>query len=531
MMIERTNPSLQRRRHALLALLLFVFTLPITALAATPAEEFLHGRIAIIKLKLLDMDADLRLKSTPQVTPPPAPTPEEASQEAAGKKKKKRKTLTNSIEDVEKSLRRDEIFTALSKFRAGEQAGLIDQAVANRLVLAVLYIKFGLYGRAEALVNENLEAGEQGEYAWAVSLLAQIAYHRRDWQAAIDLFEEVDYESMTRGRDESLLYHGLTLERLRRYKASVEVLNQIAPDAPVATFAQLNIALADIRQGWWSDGEQRMERLAERIDESNLHEKALVDRFYTTIGYSQLQREYFRQARHSFRKVSITGPYSNRALLGLALAAMEQDDYRLAYKLITRLRDKGGDDLVVHEAHLLAPYLLDKLNQDKKAFTLYEQSIVHYQNEIERIEQTLLRLDSHSLRPQIFPASQTADQPEHGAILGLLEPQAFSRIAGFRSEINALRTLIETIGEHIAATQRDKLINAVEAQRLKDTFEETRTELSELEYKLAEIALPELDAALRKRIEYMKSYISQAKFGLASLYDQAPQQRTGSGHE
>lgn len=531
MMIEHISKSFLSRHRALPALLLLVFMGPMTALAVPPAEEFLHGRIAIIKLKLLNMDADLRLKSAPRVTPPPAPTSEAPSQESARKKKKKGKILKNSIEDVEKTLRREDVFTALSKFRTGEQTGLIDESVANRLVLALLYIKFGLYGRAENLINENLEAGEQGEYAWAVSLLAQIAYHRRDWQAAIDLFDEVDYESMARGRDESLLYHGLTLEHLRRYKDSVEILSRIAPDAPQATFAQLNIALADIRQGWWSDGEQRMERLAERIDESNRLETALVDRFYTTIGYSQLQREYFRQARHSFRKVSITGPYSNRALLGLALAAMEQEDYRLAYKLITRLRDKGGDDLVVHEAHLLAPYLLDKLNQDKKAFTLYEQSIAYYQNEIQRIEQTLTHLDNAGLRARIFPVSQAANKTEQGGILNLLEPRAFSRIAGFRNEINTLNALMQTIDERIDAAQREKLINTGDAQTLKDTLGQTRTELAELQYKLAEIARPELDTALRKRIEYMKSYISQAKFGLASLYDQAPQQRTGSGHE
>lgn len=529
MMSEAIHP--RDRRNRLLTLILLLALVPGYAVGAPLQGEALREQIGALKFQQIQIDTELRIKTSPQSEPAPAveptnsKTPADPGKTVKKKKKKKRRIEVNTIEDAKRFQTQGETLNAIATYKAGRYLERISDNVSNELFLASLYAEVGLFKNAEAIISETVENSEPEEYTLGIAILAQISYRKGRWREAIDLFEQIDYETLKRAQAQTRLFHGITLERLKRYKDAVQILSLIPEDAPGAVFAQLNIAIADIRQGWWSDGEKRMERLAARIDEDNAQERALVDRFYTSIGYSQLQRQYYRQARNSFRKVSITGPYSNRALLGLTLAAMEQDDYRLALKLAMRLRDKGGDDLTAQEALLLVPYLLDKLKQDKQSFALYQKAIVHYQNEIARIEGIGTRLDSAYLRQEIF-------SPRHdGALLNLLPAPVFADINAYRSEIRALAQRNAALNTRIDTALAHKKLKAGDAQAFKRQLEFINAETSPLQTNLSALSQGAVEDALTTRKTQLQSYISQARFGLASLYDNSSVQTVRPGED
>ena len=73
-----------------------------------------------------------------------------------------------------------------------------------------------------------------------------------------------------------------------------------------------------------------IERLAIQLDDARLENQALRDRFYTTLGFSQLEREFFRQARDAFRQVSLDEGGLGMDGASVAVVQVVKDDDAIA---------------------------------------------------------------------------------------------------------------------------------------------------------------------------------------------------------
>lgn len=162
------------------------------------------------------------------------------------------------------------------------------------------------------------------------------------------------------------------------------------------------MALANIRQGWWTDGHQIISQLL-ASKQTTGQEKAL-NRLYITLGYSLLNQAYYRNARKTFQLVGLNSRYSNQALLGIALTAAYQGDYIGALNatrfLKEKQKDKQQDDLPIDESYLLMPFFYEKSQRLATASLGYSQAVSYYQDKISTLTQLIaapINLASHPI--------------------------------------------------------------------------------------------------------------------------------------
>ena len=370
----------------------------------------------------------------------------------------------------------------IAQLRASVQRTPTDER--QRLELAAAELEFGMHRAAAQRLDRVLAQGDPLVYDEALCLRAQLELARGDTRGSFDLLQQARLDQLGARYDECALLKGIVLQKTGRYRESIEVMDTIPANSPRYAAAQFNIALAEIRNGWWSDGETRIARLAAETPETAEVERSMVDRFYTTMGYSRLERDYYRQARSAFRQVRRDGPYTDRALLGLALAALQQRRYHQALELARLLAASETQSLPVEEAHLVIPYTLDRMRQDEQARVAYEQSIAYFQGRITTLEAggTRAAVARDRLHYDLDPEG-------HGALHALIDQiDALDRLLG--NSQPSLRRDLAGLRARAVAVQQTLLLHAI-----------------------------------RERQEQLHSYLSQARYGLAHLLDRASSQQ------
>lgn len=273
-------------------------------------------------------------------------------------------------------------------------------------------------------------------------------------------------------RDYATLMFGIALQKRRQHRQALTFYRRIAPDSFYYSYAQLNTAVANIRQGWWTDAQLAIESALAQELPAALRE--VGNRLLLVLAYSQLQNEFYRNARQTFRKVSLDSRYVNKALLGIGLCALNQQDHGGALNAFVRLQDSGSEELAALEAHLMAPYTYDQMGRLDEAATGYAEAIAFFDVKIRELEAERFGVD--------------------GGAEGLTQ-------------------------SHKAATIMAQKIRRLQAFDLARTKAATRQDIDRLKRAYREQIVAHQMAARQDKIAHLKSYLSQSQYGLAKLYD------------
>lgn len=249
------------------------------------------------------------------------------------------------------------------------------------------------------------------------------------------------------------------------------------------------MAIANIRQDWWTDAHTLMRELLARdgVD------PAFADRVYTVWGYSLLRQQYFRHARDTFRNVGLNGQHTNKALLGIALSAAYQNDYVGALNAVTVLKGRAPADLPVDEAHLLMPYIYEKLAQQATATAGYAQAVAHYERRIAAIEK----------------AEQTSPT--------VMRERLLNGGAGTLAVADETVDLEDTLPPAFFTNLRLLADFRPHLDRVGDTA--LKREFAALDARYTAAVQRTVAGALSAKRGFIDHYMSQARFGLAAIDD------------
>ena len=282
---------------------------------------------------------------------------------------------------------------------------------------------------------------------------------------------------------------GTILQHQKKHRAAVTYYKQIGKTSKYYPSAVLNTAVAYIRQDWWTDAHIIINDLLNNPD-SHVND-LMVDRLNLVLGYALLRKEYFRNSREVFRNVGLNSPYANKALLGIALTAANQEDFIGSLNAITLLKEKKSTDLTVDEAYLLLPYTYGKLKQYLTASSAYTDAIKYYQNRIAELQAIIQSGDG-------LPALVAISNNGHDLSI---KNNTFDYSARYPQSFFRNYTMLGTFQPFMA-----------DMHKLSAVYNKL---LSEYQATLKTISLQLLD----KRIEYLQSYLNQSRYGLARLYD------------
>ncbi|MCB1845358.1 MAG: hypothetical protein KDI09_20485, partial [Halioglobus sp.] len=104
-----------------------------------------------------------------------------------------------------------------------------------------------------------------------------------------------------------------------------------------------------------------------------------------------------KAARKPLQRVRLNGPFSNKALLGVGWADAELEDYGKALVPWMELRGRDLLDPAVQESMLAVPYAMAKLDSISQAADNYVNAIEAFDEEDQRIENTIDELESGHL--------------------------------------------------------------------------------------------------------------------------------------
>lgn len=321
-------------------------------------------------------------------------------------------------------------------------------------------------------------------------LLARYYEARRNWRGVQAALGKVNLRDLSVGDGHYYnLLMGFALQNLKQHRKALKFYQQIPQASPYFSHVKLNEGTAFLRQGWWTEAHLEFEKAIQTLDQSG-GDTELRNRILVVLGYSQLNYEFYRDARSTFRKVALTSDSLNKALMGIGLAAAYQKDFAGAANAFRILAEKLPADLSVDEAYLLLPVAEAEAGDGTAAAAAYQNAIRHYENKIRELTALQQKLKASDLDDSLRTIRELDKRSSelYGEQAGIPE-----FLLGNYQNLLAMRETSTTLG-------------------LNSQFRVLHEDYKKL---LQGITHNNIDS----RIGILNSYLSQAKFGMAQLYD------------
>jgi tetratricopeptide (TPR) repeat protein len=188
------------------------------------------------------------------------------------------------------------------------------------LLLADCYLGFGLEAEAERRYRQIAAGRHDATTAARAQLqLALFEYQRGYFEQAVARLQRMADTLPSTLRDEWRLVLTSTLLAQDRYNEAAELLTKDGKADDLTPVLRYNLAVALMRDGRTGEGRRQL-NLVGTMDVTNQDTLALRDKANLALGYQYLQVQQGKNARTVFGRIRTTGPFSNRALLGIGWA-------------------------------------------------------------------------------------------------------------------------------------------------------------------------------------------------------------------
>ena len=416
---------------------------------------------------------------------------------------------------------------AIIRYHTGRDLEVIPSQYETALQVARIYLDYGLYDYASKLFNKLLGNEDSAIASMARYQLARRDYVKQYWDKALPVLQSVTDGLPEDLMDEKRIMQGIILQQQKRHKEAIKALSAVSPGSDSYIYAQFNIAMSNLRQGWWADAEATIKGLfsTERADKKGLSGD-LIDRLYIAMGYAQLQRRYFREADATLAKVSQEGVFAYKALLGRGLVAAEQGEYQQALQIMYALMDNYSGLLVTEEAHVVVPFLLESIESADVTLMYYTKSIQHYNTALQELQPVLAGLargqyDQEFIVNSAQPAvSRAVNRPAPGAVNRyVFELMSNSRWGLTSRNYQHLNEICALLDNWRALLQRTGGYDAKIYQALSAQQQDLEDDAAKVQGAQLALLRQMVQEHLLQRQRYFQSYRNQALFGLARNYD------------
>ena len=317
--------------------------------------------------------------------------------------------------------------------------------------------------------------------------LAKYYYARGNWPGVAAALSQVDGKQLdVSDAQYAELLRGYALQAQKKHRKAMTHYRQIPASSTYYPYLKLNLGTAYLRQGWWTDAHAEFKAaLAAAAGNPELQNRIRV-----TLGFSQIHNEFYRDARKTLRKVPLGTALTNKALLGLGVAAAFEGDYAGAENAFARLTEEASVVQNVDEAYLLLAQVRAE-RHGANAAQSFRAAIGHF-------EQRLTELSE---------ARQ--------ALADAVAASALDLIARFDARAQQLYAgSVSPLPQYARDNYRHLLDMTERAARL-DLPVDLGGFLNEFDAALK----AQMDDSLAQRESVLQSYLSQAKLGVAKLYD------------
>lgn len=355
-------------------------------------------------------------------------------------------------------------------------------------ILALLY-EVNDTATVQSITEVINKRGSPALRSYNYYLQAQYYYQRKHWRGAIAALNRVNRKELEPSESQYAdLLNGYVLQAQKQHRKAVNFFQLIPEQSPYYHYAKLNQGLAYLRQGWWSEAHREFDQARNSL--AAQQEPDFKNRLLLVLAYSQIHNEFYRDARKTLRNITLDSRYIQKALIGLGLSAAYQEDYAGALNAFARVTNGDRTDVNRDEAFLLVPAVYKEMGNSSKALEAFEAAKTYYLERLAflaKTKQTLLAKSQKNI-PQLLRS--LGDQAEQ-----LYGEQDF--IPSYMVQNYFLLRAMDDFAQ----------------------AQNTQSELAELELRYEQSLKALVIQNIELREALLQQYLSQARYGVAQLYD------------
>jgi len=237
-------------------------------------------------------------------------------------------------------------------------------------------------GRAiKAVIEGNVEDPVRNE---AIYRLAKIYFQKDQPENAERTVERIKGVVPEKVRPELSFLRANIDMALGKNAEAAKILSDLQGEKSLEGFSSYNLGIALIKDGKEIEGRRSLDR-AGQLNSNDAATLAIKDKANLVLGEKLMADKNYDAAKEVLDRVSLIGPFTNRALLGSGWADASLERFRSALVPWTMLSEGRVTDSAVEEAMLAVPYAYGKLGVYSKAAVLYGKALDAFGKEIDRL--------------------------------------------------------------------------------------------------------------------------------------------------
>ena len=251
-------------------------------------------------------------------------------------------------------------------------------------------------GRAiTAVIEGNVEEEIRNE---AIYRLARIYFQKDQPLNALFAIQRIKGKVPEAIQDDLAFLRAQILMANGRFADAAQILLQLQGTKSLHGFSTYNLGIALLRDGKEKEGRQYLDRTGQ-IGAGQSLTLAIKDKSNLVLGSKLMEEKQFETAKLILDRVRLSGPFSNRALLGSGWADASREHYQSALVPWSLLVTRETTDPSVQEAMLAVAYAYGKLNVHSKAAVMYGSALEKFNAEVDKLDISIKRIrEGHFLQ-------------------------------------------------------------------------------------------------------------------------------------
>ncbi|WP_027716440.1 lipopolysaccharide assembly protein LapB [Desulfuromonas sp. TF] len=237
-------------------------------------------------------------------------------------------------------------------------------------------------GRAiKAVIEGNVEEPVRNE---AIFRLARIYFQKDQPLNALHAVERIRGSVPATIRDDLSFLRAQIFMANGRFAEAADILRELQDAKSLEGFTSYNLGIALLREGKEDEGRRFLDRTG-LIDSDSPATLAIKDKSNLVLGNKLLEEDNFEGGKGVLDRVRLSGPFSNRALLGSGWADAFRGKFDRALVPWSILAEREVTDAAVQEAMLAVPYAYGKLGVHSKAARMYGSALEAFGTEVDKL--------------------------------------------------------------------------------------------------------------------------------------------------
>ncbi|MGD9010647.1 MAG: hypothetical protein PVG41_22160 [Desulfobacteraceae bacterium] len=251
-------------------------------------------------------------------------------------------------------------------------------------------------GRAiKAVIEGSVDDRTRNE---AIYRLARIYFQKDQPLNALFAMERIKGEIPRNIRDDVAFLRAQIFMVNGRFAEAAQIFQELQDVKSLEGFSTYNLGIALIRDGEETQGRQYLDRTGQ-IRGSQPLTLAIRDKSNLVLGSKLMEEKHFEEAKQILDRVRLSGPFSNRALLGSGWADASRDQFQRALVPWSLLMTREVTDASVQEAMLAVAYAYGKLNVYSKAALMYGQALEKFNAQVDKLDASIKSIrEGHFLK-------------------------------------------------------------------------------------------------------------------------------------